>query len=226
MTHLETTVRHRRLALGGVIGPVAFVGAWSIGASFANRGFSPVDDAISQLAHVESNMRWLMTAGFCAFGIGVGLFAASARPTLGSAATWMLGATAASTVAVAALPLGVSTTVDGLHGLAAGLGYLTLIAAPLAALSPLRRHGAPGLARAGAMAAAVSATALAVSLTAGPTGLLQRVGLTAVDLWIIAVALLLVTDRASAEPPTTPSDERNRRIRSLRSSLSQVQPER
>ena len=204
----------RRLALGGVVGPSAFIAAWALGAFTNDRQLSAIDDAISQLAHVESNTRWLMTAGFVTFGVGVGLFAVSVRTTLGATTSAFLGATAASTLAVALLPLGGSDTVDQLHGMAAAAGYVTLVAAPLAARSSLRRLGAHRLASAGVAATAVAAVSLGASLALPATGAFQRLGLTVVDAWIIATATLLATGRldlrssAWMSVPNTPGSSR------------------
>ena len=204
----------RRLALGGVVGPSAFIAAWALGAFTNDRQLSAIDDAISQLAHVESNTRWLMTAGFVTFGVGVGLFAVSVRTTLGATTSAFLGATAASTLAVALLPLGGSDTVDQLHGMAAAAGYVTLVAAPLAARSSLRRLGAHRLAFAGVAATAVAAVSLGASLALPATGAFQRLGLTVVDAWIIATATLLATGRldlrssAWMSVPNTPGSSR------------------
>ena len=204
----------RRLTLGGVVGPSAFIAAWAVGAFTNDRQLSAIDDAISQLAHVESNTRWLMTAGFVTFGVGVGLFAVSVRTTLGATTSAFLGATAASTLTVALLPLGVSDTVDQLHGIAAAAGYVTLGAAPLAARRSLRRLGAHRLASAGVAAAAVAAVSLGASLALPATGAFQRLGLTVVDAWIIATATLLATGRldlrssAWMSVPNTPGSSR------------------
>lgn len=203
-----------RLALGGVVGPSAFIAAWALGAFTNDRQLSAIDDAISQLAHVESNTRWLMTAGFVTFGVGVGLFAVSVRTTLGATTSAFLGATAASTLTVALLPLGVSDTVDQLHGIAAAAGYVTLGAAPLAARRSLRRLGAHRLASAGVAAAAVAAVSLGASLALPATGAFQRLGLTVVDAWIISTATLLATGRldlrssAWMSVPNTPGSSR------------------
>lgn len=192
----------RRLAIGGIVGPGAFVTAWVIGAFTNDRQLSVVDDAISQLAHVESNTRWLMTAGFVTFGLGVGCFAVSVRSTLGVSTSALLGATAASTLAVASLPLGTSDVVDRLHGIAAAAGYVTLVGAPLAARRPLQRFGASRLADAGVIAATVAAVSLAASLVTPATGAFQRIGLTVVDAWIVTVATIVATGRlgTKAEP--------------------------
>ncbi len=176
-----------------MVGPVAFVAAWSVGAFVNDRNLSAVDDAISQLAHVDSNTRWLMTAGFLVFGVAVGSFAFEARDALGTAGAIALAATAVSTIAVAALPLGVSQRIDALHGLAAGIGYVTLAAAPVAAARPLCRRGERALAAGGVAASAVAAVSLALSLGAEANGGLQRLGLTVVDIWIVATATRLAT---------------------------------
>ncbi len=210
---VEVSATERRLAIGGIVGPMAFTVAWAIGGAVDDRQLSPIDDAISQLAHVESSTRALMTAGFVAFGVGVGLFALAVRRRLGAATSAWLTATAASTIAVALLPLGASGSIDRLHGVAAGIGYVTLVAAPLSARRALERLGAARLARAGVAAAVVAATSLAASLTVGPAGGFQRLGLTAVDVWIVAVATLVVTRqlrRQGRHPPEVRSAERSR----------------
>ena len=191
----------RHVALGGVVGPAAFLAAWTIGAIADDRHLSIVDDAISQLAHVGSNTRWLMTTGLVGFTVGVGLLAVAVRALLGAATSALLAATAASTLAVAVLPLGQSNDVDRAHGIAAGLGYITLIGVPLVAHGALVRLGAPRVASSGRLAAAVASCSLAASLTVGPTGVFQRLGLTAVDAWIVAVALLASSSRRPDETP-------------------------
>jgi hypothetical protein len=162
-----------------------------------------VDDAISQLAHVDANTRWSMTAGFVVFGLGVGAAAIGMRNIVGRAAAIALATAAVSTLTVAALPLGVSDLVDRLHGIAAGVGYIALAAAPLAAAGPLRRRGARTLAGAGVIVAAVSAISLGATLVADATGAFQRTGLTVVDVWIVAVAALVATGRVD-EPVRSP----------------------
>jgi len=199
VTSLDSSSIVRRLAIGGIVGPSAFITAWAVGAFTNDRQLSAIDDAISQLAHVDSNTRWLMTTGFITFGVGVWLFAVSARSTLGAPTAAFLGATAASTLAIALLPIGASDTIDQLHGIAAAAGYLTLIGAPLAARGSLRRLGAHRLASAGVAAAAVAAVSLGASLALPTTGAFQRLGLTVVDAWIITTATLLATGRLDVQ---------------------------
>lgn len=174
----------RTWALGGAIGPTAFIGAWLIGAS-TTPGYSMVDDAISRLAAVDADTRLLMTAGFVTFGVAVPMYARALRAAV-PGPSWMAAtATGIATLAVAALPLDHSDLVDQLHGIAAGIGYVTLALTPALAVRPLLRSGRRRLAIAGVVAATVSAIALPVSLAVDATGLFQRIGLTASDLWLI-----------------------------------------
>ena len=126
-----------------------------------------------------------MTVGFVTFGVGVPMFAIATRVGVG----WTTAvATGVATLAVAALPLDRSASVDTWHGVAATIGYVTLAATPLLS-APRLRCGQRRLARFGVVCSAVSATALALTSTGVPTGLFQRIGLTAGDLWIMAAAV-------------------------------------
>lgn len=233
MTAPAAASTHRRLAFGGVVGPVAFVSAWILGGLLDDTDLSPIDDAISQLAAVDSNTRMLMTAGLLTFGFGVGAFAVAAASVLGIRTALALAATAVSTLAVAALPLGSSDAVDSLHGLAAGLGYVTLVLAPIAARKPLRRMGRRRLAAAGVLASTIAAVSLTASLTSAPTGLFQRLGIASIDIWIVAVAVLILrrctsgTSTPSSDcriAPSSPPAARLRRSRNCSASDAAVMP--
>ena len=63
--------RVRLLALGGIVGPLTFVGCWAIAAA-VKPGDSAIDDAISDLAAVGATTRLAMTVGFVVFGVGLG----------------------------------------------------------------------------------------------------------------------------------------------------------
>ena len=184
------------LAAGGVVGPAAFVGAWVFGAAHSVRPYSPVHDAISRLAAVSADTRPLMTAGFVGFGLGLPAYASALRRAVDGPAWLSAAATGLATLAVAALPLDRSAAIDTWHGVAAGIGYITLAATPLLAARPLAAQGRRGLAVAGVVAGVVSATALALTTTSVPHGLFQRVGLTASDAWIAASALAILTGRS------------------------------
>jgi hypothetical protein len=181
----------RTAALGGVIGPVGFIGAWVVGSAVDGGSYSPIDDAISRLAAVGSDTRGLMTAGFVVFGLSLPAFGWSLRATLPGRAWLAAAATGLSTLAVAATPLDHSAMVDRLHAISAGIGYVTLAATPLLAAAPLLARGHRRLALCGVAAGIASAIALALGLTGLPTGLFQRIGLTVGDAWIIAAAVAI-----------------------------------
>jgi hypothetical membrane protein len=166
----------RRLA--GVVGPAAFVGAWVIGSVLRRSdGYSVVSDPISRLAEVGSSTKPLMTAGFVTFGVAVPAFALADRRALGAPATAALVLAGLGTLGVAAAPLHPVDDVP-MHAVAAIAGYAGLAAAPI--LATTQRNVALGM----LSAACLAATAL------GPAhGLLQRVGLTVVDAWIVRRAL-------------------------------------
>ena len=181
----------RTAALGGVIGPAGFIGAWVVGAAVTSAPYSSIDDAISRLAAVGSDTRWLMTAGFVTFGLSLPVYAWALRCTVAGRAWIPAAATGLATLAVAAAPLDRSDTIDRLHAIFAGVGYVTLAATPLLAASPLLAMGHRRLARFGIAAGITSAITLALTTTGLPTGLLQRVGLTVSDGWIVATALAI-----------------------------------
>lgn len=175
--------------VGGVVGPVAFVAAWALGGALAE-GYSPRDDAISRLAAVGATTRPLMTAGFVVFGVGMVVFSLALAPALGRATALSALAAGSCTLAVAAVPLDAGD--DGLHGVLAGAGYAALVAVPGTAALRLR-----SIAGAAAAATAVAAGACLVASVAveGPNGLLQRLGLTLVDGWIVVTAVGLLVER-------------------------------
>jgi len=176
--------------VGGVIGPLAFVGAWAI-AGLTTKGYSPVDSAISDLAAVGASTRLLMTTGFVVFGIGLVGFGFALRTTLDGNAWIAALATGGCTIGVAANPLG-GWTPDAVHATFAGLGYASLVALPLLASRPLARRGYRAGARVSVVIGATSGVCLLAS-TLGPAhGLWQRLGLTTGDVWIVTIATAIV----------------------------------
>lgn len=171
---------------GCVVGPIAFVVAWAVGGAVTTRPYSSVDDTISRLAAVGAPTQPLMTAGMIVFGVAVPSSAPALRRALPDR-TWIAAAaTGAATLAVAATPLDRSALVDALHVAAAGSGYVTLAAIPLLARRSLIEAGHRTLAAFGTTMAAVSVAALPISLVVTQTGLFQRIGLTAGDLFLVA----------------------------------------
>ena len=181
-----TRVRPRvqRLAWGGVVGPAAFVGSWTI-AGAATARYSPVNNAISDLAAVHASTQVAMTAGFVVYGLGLIAFGIALREVLEGRAWMAAVATGGCTLGVAATPLG-GWSGDAVHATFAGLGYAAIVALPLLAATPLARTGRAAWARVSVLTGTISATCLLAS-TFGPAhGLFQRLGLTVGDAWIVA----------------------------------------
>jgi hypothetical membrane protein len=189
MSHHEPPPRRRQVAaLGLVVGPVAFVGAWAL-AGAATVGYSPVHEAISRLAAVGAPQRTVMTLGFVVYGAALLVAVPALRGSLIGRCWPAVAVNALATWAVAALPLDRSTAVDAAHGVAAAVGYASLAAAPALAAGPLigsgRRVG--GVVSA-AMAVAIAAS-LALTVVVDANGLAQRVGLGIGDVWLAAVGV-------------------------------------
>ena len=182
----------RSLVVGGLLGPAAFVGAWTVGGAL-DSGYSPIEDAISRLAAVDADgaSRALMTAGFVAFGVGVPLYGLALRSRLAGPAWAAAVTTGLATLGVAATPLEVSPTVSLLHGAFATTGYASLALVPLLSAPGLRAQGRPGLARLATAAGVASGICLAATVAGPAHGLFQRLGLTIGDAWIAGTALAL-----------------------------------
>ena len=175
----------RLLLLGGVLGPVAFVGAWLV-AGLVRDGYDPVSTTISRLAEQGVSTQPLMTAGFVAFGLLVPAFATRLRPRgLQVAAT----TSGLATLAVACTPLSASggTLVDALHYVFALVGYTGQTLAPVLGARALPR---PALSR--LVGAACGACLVASVLDTPRAGLWQRLGLGLVDVWFVVLAVRLL----------------------------------
>ena len=184
--------RSSRLLLSGAIwGPCIFIAAWVVGGLLLS-GYSPVDQHISDLAAVDASTRWLMTLGFAAFALGVGVAVLPLRRLIGWPAAVALGINAALMIGIALTPTGGSLDMDRVHAVLALLLYASLAAiAPLAAMS-LRRHGAI-IALSSLAVGVVALTFLSASLGEAKSGLLQRMGMTITDVWLIAIGIAGVT---------------------------------
>lgn len=184
-------------AVGGIVGPAAFIAAWAV-LGTGRRGYSPADDPISRLAAMGASSRPAMTGGFLAFGAGVSLYAAALRPALPGGAAIAAAATAAATFGIAATPL--DSALGGRpHAVAAGIAYAALAAMPILGARTFAARGRRGTAAA-SLAAGVAAGAalLASSVVDHRVGLYQRLGLTIGDAWIVATAAWLL--RSSTSP--------------------------
>ena len=180
------------------MGPVAFVGAWAVLGSRLP-GYDPTRDAISRLAADGAPDQAWMTAGFVVFGLAVPCFGLALRSALDGPAWTMAVATGLATLGVAAFPLD-GWAGDAPHDIAAGVGYVTLALTPLLAAGPLARVGHRRAAVASRLVGAAALAALALTPLADRSGLLQRLGLTLGDAWLVGAAAALLARRYGRQP--------------------------
>ena len=185
--------RIRKAAAGGLIGPAGFVGAWVVGGAIKD-GYSPTNDAISRLAAIGASTRPLMTSGFVCFGLAVPTYALALRRWIGGPAWVAAAGTGVATLAVAAVPLGMSTTGDLVHGGLATIGYVTLAATPTLAGRALWSGGRRSPAALSWAAGAMSGLCLATTLLGSHHGFWQRAGLSIGDAWLAASAVAMLID--------------------------------
>lgn len=163
-----------------MIGPPAFITSWLIAGSL-RAGYDPVHDAISQLAEIGAENRWIVSSGMVTFGGACLAFA----PCLRRPAATSLTMAGAASIAVAAFPCtegcpGAVTPTDLGHTISAGIHYVAF------ALTPLLQDRKPTTI---ALALAAGGALLAHGTGVGPNGLLQRIGLTTLDAWLLLTAL-------------------------------------
>lgn len=188
-------MRHRTSLVAGITGPLTFILSWVV-AGMLREGYDPVTDAISRLAEIGAPQRWIVTTGMIAFGIATLIFARGPVGDTSPSTRWFLVIAGFSSFAVAAFPctagcpgLG-STAVDTAHVIAAGVHYVALTNAPLSIWAARRsERGYPRFCLIVGGAAGIALFCQAVGL--GPNGLMQRIGLTLNDAWMIATAVML-----------------------------------
>lgn len=170
---------------------MVFVGGWLVN-GLRTDGYDPLSDAISQLAREGAPTRAAMTACFVVFGVLLPVWAGTVARELDTPALRPVVTVAGlATIAVALFPLSRDPggTQDLLHGIAAGTGYLAMALTPLVAAAGLWRSGRTTAAGACLAVGAVSAGALVGTLFVDGSGGVQRLGLTVVDAWHVAVAV-------------------------------------
>lgn len=176
----------RVAALGLVLGPAAFITAWAVAGSRMPEPYDPMSDAISRTAAVGSPQRGLMTSGFLLYAAGSAIGSLALRRVVPGPAWIASAVNAAATVGVALTPLEHSGSLDTAHAITATTGYVTLALTPILAAGPLAAAGRVGLARASvATGGAVGACLAATVASDEMSGLLQRLGLTIGDAWLI-----------------------------------------
>ena len=177
-----------------IAGVTSFVLAWAVLGAI-RKGYNPLEDAISQLAELGAPNRELMTAGIVAFGAGSLAFA----PSLGGRAGAALAVAGVGSLGVASFPCtegcpGPGEATDTGHAIAAGIHYVAFVATPV--LASRKRSALLASIVAGA---ALSAHVLGI----GPNGLMQRIGLTTLDVWVVGAALQHLRDGTSGRGAST-----------------------
>ena len=187
-----------------MVGPATFVAAWAV-LGARSTGYDPTRDAISTLAELDATTRPWMTAGLAVLGTGMVAYSQALRRGLGGPGWTAALANGVAALGVAALPLG--STFDTPHGVAAGLGYATLAAIPVLTAPRLAGRARRGWAAASTATGIVSGLCLAASVAGGwRTGLLQRLGLTIAQAWVVASAVSLArAPRSSSTTPPAPA---------------------
>lgn len=189
----------------GVLGPWAFIASWIV-AGTMTEGYDPVSHAVSRLAALDVHHRWIVTSGMTIFGLSAVVFGARMRTRLGRRAGTMLVLAGITSLGVAAFPcsegcpgMGASFTDTG-HIIMAALHYATFTAVPFVAA---RSEGSFVL-PARWLAAVAAASLLAQAAGVGPNGLMQRLGLTLNDIWMIGMAFAAMREiRRHPDPLVT-----------------------
>jgi hypothetical membrane protein len=169
-------VTSRRLR--STAGPAAaayFIATWIV-AGLLREGYDPVENAISRLAEQGAPNRWIVTSGMAVFGVGALLFA----PLLRRHAALAISIAGLASLGVAAFPCSAGcprdgTTIDLVHAGFAALFYISFTATPV-----LQSRTPYALAI--SIVAAVSLSLHGLSIA---NGLMQRIGVTTLDLWLI-----------------------------------------
>lgn len=177
-------------ALGLAAGPAAFISGWLIGGA-RTPDYSPIDDAISRIAAVGAPNRDLMTTAFVAYGVSVIIGSTALRTSPLRRCWWLAAVNGAATIAVAALPLEHSASMDTWHGVAAGIGYASITALPLVSAGPLRRLGHDRAATLAIIGGVTSGACLVATTVTNANGFFQRFGLTVGDVWLISTGIAL-----------------------------------
>lgn len=180
--------------LGLVMAPMVFVVGWNVGGLLTVE-YSPVHEAISEIAGIGAEQRTIMTAAFVGYGLWLLIAVPAVRRSLVSPIWPALVVNAVATLAVAALPLHRSHAVDVSHGIAATVGYVSLAAVPILAIRPLKAAGFSTSVVASILAAVGIGVFLALTVVLDAKGFAQRAGLAIGDLWLACTGFAIVTGR-------------------------------
>lgn len=201
------------VAVLGVAGVLAYVATWAVG-GLLWEGYDPTRQAISELfaQQAPARVRLPLSIGLVLSGVGLVAFGWALHvglPGRGLVGPMLAVLSGVMTVAVVFFPCTAecpgygTSTIDTLHVLTAGTGYVALMLAPLA-IGWRVRHDLPGLATTSWVLAG-GALVLFLARTAGFasewSGLQQRVFNTTADLWYVVAAVVLVRRSSGSRAP-------------------------
>lgn len=204
------TPRHA-LAWGGVVGPTGFVAAWATAGALTT-GYSPVQEAISRLSAVRAPTRWLMRGGFVCFGVAVPGYSVALRDSLGGRAWLAAAATGLATFGVGAFPLDASPITNRVHRGCAVVAYASLALTPVVAGQTLAARGHGRAAAASRLVGVLSGACLGATAFLPNEGLLQRIGLTLADGWLVASAVAILRGLGGYPTVTAPPTWKGARV--------------
>lgn len=197
----------RRVMALTVVGVSAYVGSWLVSGWLID-GYDPMTQAISETFAIgaPTATRVVMTAALVATGVLLMAFGPALdrlAPGTGRLPMWTSIVSGMATVGIAAAPCTAgcpgfaSTRLDALHVVAASVGYVALIATPLATAWRVWAHD-PMLGRT-SLAMGTAAALLfvvAATLDVGAQGLVQRGYNTIADAWYVVAGLWVLRDTA------------------------------
>jgi hypothetical membrane protein len=189
----------RYLAAAGIVGPVLYTVTWLV-LGFLDPTYSHTRDPISNLSAIGAPYALVMTSIIFVFALLIVLFAYGLHRGLPSgfwAGTAVLAIAGVGYAGIALAPLNLADPGDPNvpHTVSASVTVFALMLAPILTFPRLRRD--PGWRKLSGYSIATTVLALAFAVlaslptSAGREGLMQRLVLVAVLVWMIVIAIRL-----------------------------------
>jgi len=133
-----------------------------------------------------------MIAGFVCFGVAVPGYSVALRDSLRGRAWLAATVTGLATLGAGAFPLDTSPSTDRVHRGFAVVASSSLVLTPVLAAQTLSARGHGRAAAASRLVGVLSGACLAASAFVTTEGLVQRIGLTLADGWLVASAVAIL----------------------------------
>lgn len=182
-------------AVVGVFGPLLFIASWVV-AGLLRDDYDITSDSISRLAEYGAPNRWIVLTGTVVVSIAALMLGALLRKRWGI--RWGMAAivlAGTSALALAVFPcspgcpgIGGELTDKG-HSISAVVHYISFGLTPIVVALEARRYAGRRYLAASVIAGLIAGVFFLSQFTGwGPNGITQRVGLTTLDLWMVATA--------------------------------------